>query len=364
MWRCADIECSFVILPGPYLLNQWLTSLKPKSNRSSENAPAIAESLNQCIDSQFHVRIGETTVWSDLVSQNKLNEAGLVVAFQIGEEGFVVAIPASLPLPDWYTEPNDSEDSRLQTLAMEWSMNLFPMDLEATESKTSSVENLKTELEADNPVDWAAAIEILIYNEDPGETASAAEPAEGETSTAEESADAAAEPADDAVTEEETDPAASADETDSEDKSAEKTDEASSESATLEPAARLYLIGPVLNPPFPVADSAEEEPSSAESTDGAAEQFEAPAYTAGESRLSQIPVTVIVRLAEKKIEMSQLLTLSAGTLITFNKSCEDSLDLYVNNQLYCRGEAVKIGEKFGLKIDEIGAENVRESKIV
>lgn len=79
--------------------------------------------------------------------------------------------------------------------------------------------------------------------------------------------------------------------------------------------------------------------------------------------LRRLPVTVSVRLAEKKVEMTALLGLTPGSLITFNKSCEDLLDLYVNNQLYCRGEAVKVGEKFGLKINEVGAKPVQEEHV-
>lgn len=72
------------------------------------------------------------------------------------------------------------------------------------------------------------------------------------------------------------------------------------------------------------------------------------------SRLMKLPVPVAVHLAKRKIDMSQLLSMAPGTLLTFEKSCEDLLDLYVNNRIYARGEAVKIGEKFGLKINELG----------
>ena len=71
-------------------------------------------------------------------------------------------------------------------------------------------------------------------------------------------------------------------------------------------------------------------------------------------RLMKLPVTVTVRLAERQVELKQMLNLSPGSLLTFDKSCDELLDLYVNNQLYGRGEAVKIGEKFGLKINKIG----------
>lgn len=71
-------------------------------------------------------------------------------------------------------------------------------------------------------------------------------------------------------------------------------------------------------------------------------------------RLMKLPVNIAVHLVERKIDLSQLLSLAPGTLLTFDKSCEELLDLYVNNRIFARGEAVKIGEKFGLKINEMG----------
>ena len=80
--------------------------------------------------------------------------------------------------------------------------------------------------------------------------------------------------------------------------------------------------------------------------------------------LLSIPVSVIVKLAEKKIELGQLMVMGPGTIVTFEKSCEDLLDLYVNNQLFCRGEAVKIGEKFGIKVNEVGSVEERVSAVL
>lgn len=81
-------------------------------------------------------------------------------------------------------------------------------------------------------------------------------------------------------------------------------------------------------------------------------------------RLRKLPVPIIVKLAEKRIELGQLLAIGPGAIITFEKSCEDLLDLHVNNQLYCRGEAVKIGEKFGIKICEVGSAQQRISAVL
>ncbi|MFN0195599.1 MAG: FliM/FliN family flagellar motor switch protein [Planctomycetaceae bacterium] len=90
----------------------------------------------------------------------------------------------------------------------------------------------------------------------------------------------------------------------------------------------------------------------------------APKRTRRPSPLLKLPVKVVVMLAEKKIELGQLLALCPGSLVTFEKSCDDMLDLYVNNQRYCRGEAIKIGEHFGLKINEVKPQPTRVTKIL
>jgi flagellar motor switch protein FliN/FliY len=123
------------------------------------------------------------------------------------------------------------------------------------------------------------------------------------------------------------------------------------------PAAQIQFIFPVRG---------ETAPAPAAVADF--EQFTPPANSAPRKtdrikRLMPLSVPVSVRLAEKRITLGQLVNIGPGGLITFPKSCEDLLDLYVNNQLYAKGEAVKIGEKFGLKINEVGAENPRVSGV-
>ncbi|MEO1993734.1 MAG: FliM/FliN family flagellar motor switch protein [Planctomycetaceae bacterium] len=78
----------------------------------------------------------------------------------------------------------------------------------------------------------------------------------------------------------------------------------------------------------------------------------------------RIPVTVSVRLAQKRIEMGQVLEITPGMLIMFDKPCDEPLDMYVNNHKYCRGEAVKVGDKFGLKIDVIGQFETESERVI
>jgi flagellar motor switch protein FliN/FliY len=116
--------------------------------------------------------------------------------------------------------------------------------------------------------------------------------------------------------------------------------------------SRCRLIWPVSDPS--AVQPLEIEKPPAQSADEPAAVSERPHRPGGHIPTRQIlrlPVTVSVRLAERRIELKQLLGLAPGALLTFTKPCEDLLDLYVNNRPYCRGEAVKIGEKFGLKIN-------------
>ncbi len=89
----------------------------------------------------------------------------------------------------------------------------------------------------------------------------------------------------------------------------------------------------------------EHEPPAAEHRAYRAEQL--PAYTRS---LLHIEVPVSVTLAAKKQPVHQILELGPGSIIHFDKSCEEMLDLYVGEHRVAKGEAVKVGETFGLRV--------------
>lgn len=102
------------------------------------------------------------------------------------------------------------------------------------------------------------------------------------------------------------------------------------------------------------------------STTSAVDDAQAPQDSTERPRdvMMGIPVMVSVRLAQKRIEMKQVLEIVPGALIMFDKPCDEPLDLYVNNHKYCCGEAVKVGDKFGLKIDVIGRFEAEPERII
>ena len=74
---------------------------------------------------------------------------------------------------------------------------------------------------------------------------------------------------------------------------------------------------------------------------------ELPPYTRS---LLRIRVPVVVTLARKRQALGRIVELGPGSIIQFDKSCEELLELSVGDHPVASGEAVKVGDKFGLRI--------------
>ena len=71
-------------------------------------------------------------------------------------------------------------------------------------------------------------------------------------------------------------------------------------------------------------------------------------------RIMRLEVPVIVKLAERKLTLAEVMRLGPGAIIEFSKSSDEPLELLINNKAIGLGDAVKVGENFGLKINQIG----------
>jgi flagellar motor switch protein FliN/FliY len=71
-------------------------------------------------------------------------------------------------------------------------------------------------------------------------------------------------------------------------------------------------------------------------------------------RILKIPVPVIAVLAEKAVPFRDVLALTEGSVIEFEKASSEPLMLLVNDRKVGIGRVVKIGERFGLRIEDIG----------
>ncbi len=71
-------------------------------------------------------------------------------------------------------------------------------------------------------------------------------------------------------------------------------------------------------------------------------------------RILQLEVPVIVQLADRYMQMADVLALNVGSVIELDRKFDAELELVVSDRQIGLGHAVKVGENFGLRITRIG----------
>jgi flagellar motor switch protein FliN len=69
--------------------------------------------------------------------------------------------------------------------------------------------------------------------------------------------------------------------------------------------------------------------------------------------LRDVPLLLSVELGRCRMPVSEVLRLGPGSVVELQKSAGESLDIYVNERLVARGEAVMVGERYGVRITEV-----------
>lgn len=72
-----------------------------------------------------------------------------------------------------------------------------------------------------------------------------------------------------------------------------------------------------------------------------------------------VPLEVSVEIGRSTILLKDLLRMGEGYVIELDKLAGEPLDLYVNSRLIARGEAVMVGEKFGIRLTDVVSPNER-----
>ncbi len=355
------------------------------SQRCQEHLAEITDSLNACFEQHWQLEAGESVLWAEAQDiAERLASAGVVVSCIFAEQGgYLLALPESLPLPAWASQPDIEQQARLQTLALAWQAAIVPEESQDCITHAQPTHDLATVIQWASPLAAAQVLPLYVEIESALESVPGAEDAKlsPEADGDEKAADAplAAESADSPPESSAADIEETGNLPESGPDGETPADPAESPEipeslATRSPGrVAVYLIGPVETPP---AQLEVESLTSAGFDDADLDTAEDDFLPFGETyhgvnqdsvellerirRLLPLKVPVSVRLAEMKIEMSSLINLSPGMLLVFPKSCDDLLDLYVNNKLYAQGEAVKIGEKFGLKINDVGIQKQRK----
>lgn len=69
--------------------------------------------------------------------------------------------------------------------------------------------------------------------------------------------------------------------------------------------------------------------------------------------LYDVPLQISVEVGRSKILLRDLLKMGEGYVIELDKLAGEPLDLYVNSRLIARGEAVMVGDKFGIRLTDV-----------
>jgi flagellar motor switch protein FliN len=66
-----------------------------------------------------------------------------------------------------------------------------------------------------------------------------------------------------------------------------------------------------------------------------------------------VPVELTVEIGRKNVKIADILRLGPGSVVELTKDNGEPLDVYVNNRLVARGEAVVVGERYGVRLTEV-----------
>lgn len=75
--------------------------------------------------------------------------------------------------------------------------------------------------------------------------------------------------------------------------------------------------------------------------------------TADLARILDVKVEVTVELGRRRLSIADVLALAPNAMLEFFKRSDEPLDIRVNGRLIARGEAVVLGERYGVRVTEV-----------
>lgn len=267
-----------------------------------------AESWQRTFEQPATFTLGEPTDVLAQISRDEWNAPGLAVI--LGQAtGAIVLLVADVAaaFPAWLATPDATAKSKLATLAQELGMTMLPDALMPTSEQAVRIENLQEALLRCQPAGGVDALPLTIKQGDAVLPAVLLGVVDANALKSVPAPAAAPVP--------EPQPA---------------------------PAAQ------------PVYEHAPPPPSSSPRFAQAAlrQDFEdgIPALPTYTRSLLKIQVPVVASLATTNLPVGRILEIGPGSIIQFDQSCEQPLSLAVGDHEFAVGEAVKVGEKFGLRI--------------
>ena len=254
-------------------------------------ADEAATALSRSLDGEFTLSVGEAGSYHPDAIPEGFDGAGLALLIKFGNLGVTALIPESSGLlPDWYADPDLTGKNKLSALAQELSMLLMPETLLAEDFRAARVESLSEALASAGVADDATLVPLKLSAGDQ--------------------------------------------------------------------SAQLSLLWPLTSPDTLLPAAVEEkppEPAAAAAPVSAANPLtqdfsHLPCYSRS---LLRIELQLHVVLATKKESLKDIVELASGSIIKFDKACDEMLLLQIGDQKVAVGEAVKVGDKFGFRVSNM-----------
>lgn len=71
------------------------------------------------------------------------------------------------------------------------------------------------------------------------------------------------------------------------------------------------------------------------------------------ARVLDVKVDLTVELGRRRLTIAEVLQLAPGSVLEFFKRSDEPLDVRVGGRLVARGEAVVMGERYGVRVTEV-----------
>ncbi len=78
--------------------------------------------------------------------------------------------------------------------------------------------------------------------------------------------------------------------------------------------------------------------------------------------IMDIPVTLSMELGRTKISIKELLEMKAGSVIELQRTASEPMEIHVNGTLVAMGEAVTVGDKYGVRLTSVVSASERLEK--
>lgn len=78
----------------------------------------------------------------------------------------------------------------------------------------------------------------------------------------------------------------------------------------------------------------------------------------GVAFVMDVPVELSVEIGRRRTRIAELLQLATGSVLELDSAAGDPLSIYVNKRLIARGEAVMVGDRYGVRIVELLVDTV------